>query len=155
MSDTAAEDISGTDDLELALASSERRVDTALRSTSVLTRELKRAKTAASRGELRELRRSLAAVEGLATQADQMTGVAARSFAFDDSEYLASGAYAKELCRVADERGLAMLEIDDLLLCYPSLVRVLPGDQAVEIDRRRERRLRPSVLVDVLTVAQK
>ncbi len=31
--------------------------------------------------------------------------------------------------------------------CYPSLIRVLPNDRAVVIDKTRERRLRPSVLV--------
>ena len=35
-----------------------------------------------------------------------------------------------------------------------SLVRVLPGDAALDIDRRRERRLRPSVVVASLAAAQ-
>jgi hypothetical protein len=47
-----------------------------------------------------------------------------------------------------------MFEEDDRLLCYPSLLRVLPGEVAVEIDKARERRLRPSVLVDLLARAQ-
>jgi hypothetical protein len=37
--------------------------------------------------------------------------------------------------------------LDNRLYCYPVLIRVLPGDRAVMIDRKRERRLRPSVLV--------
>src|ERR1019366_6168828 len=37
---------------------------------------------------------------------------------------------------------------------YPSLIKVLPGDAAVEIDRRREKRLRPSVLVGLLATTQ-
>jgi transposase-like protein len=47
-----------------------------------------------------------------------------------------------------------VVEDDDRLLCYPSLVRVLPGDAALDIDRRRERRLRPSVVVASLAAAQ-
>ena len=47
-----------------------------------------------------------------------------------------------------------MFEEDERLLCYPSLVRVLPGDAAVEVDRVRDRRLRPSVLVAALAAAQ-
>ena len=39
-------------------------------------------------------------------------------------------------------------------MCYPSLVRVLPGELAIEVDRRRERRLRPSVVVELLGRAQ-
>src|SRR5437762_14062541 len=42
---------------------------------------------------------------------------------------------------------VAMFEQDDQLYCYPSLVRVLPAERAVLIDRTRERRLRPSVLM--------
>ena len=33
-------------------------------------------------------------------------------------------------------------------------MRVVPGDSVVEIDRRRERRLRPSVLIGLLAAAQ-
>jgi len=47
-----------------------------------------------------------------------------------------------------------MFEADERLLCYPSLIKVLPGEAAVEIDRRREKRLRPSVLVGLLATTQ-
>jgi len=47
-----------------------------------------------------------------------------------------------------------MFAADERLLCYPSLIKVLPGDAAVEIDRRREKRLRPSVLVGLLAASQ-
>jgi len=47
-----------------------------------------------------------------------------------------------------------MFEEDDRLLCYPSIIRVVPGDALVEIDRRRERRLRPSTLIGLLSAAQ-
>ncbi len=47
-----------------------------------------------------------------------------------------------------------MFESDERLLCYPSLIKVLPGDAAVEIDRRREKRLRPSVLAGLLAAVQ-
>ena len=39
-----------------------------------------------------------------------------------------------------------MFEEDDRLLCYPSIVRVLPADLALEIDRRRVAGIRPSVV---------
>jgi hypothetical protein len=76
------------------------------------------------------------------------------SFDFDESAYLSSGEYAKELLALAADRGLAMFEEDDRLLCYPSIVRVVPGDALVEIDRRRDRRLRPSALIGLLSAAQ-
>ena len=70
------------------------------------------------------------------------------------SPYLASGDYAKELLATAAAAGVAMFEEDERLLCYPSLVRVLPGDAAVEVDRVRDRKVRPSVLIAALAAAQ-
>src|SRR5260370_10929915 len=55
---------------------------------------------------------------------------------------------------MARERGVAMFEEDERLLCYPSIVRVVPGDSVVEVDKRRERRLRPSFLIGLLAAVQ-
>jgi hypothetical protein len=61
----------------------------------------------------------------------------------------------KELLAEATARGLSIVEgDDDRLLCYPSLLRIVPADAAIEIDKVRDRRLRPSVLVGVLARAQ-
>lgn len=43
-----------------------------------------------------------------------------------------------------------IFEEGDRLYCYPHLIRVLPADRAVIIDKTRERRLRPSFLVSHL-----
>jgi len=40
---------------------------------------------------------------------------------------MASGEYAKELLAMAAERGVAMFEEDERLLCYPSILRVVAG----------------------------
>ena len=47
-----------------------------------------------------------------------------------------------------------MFEDDGQLLCYPSIVRLLPADLALKIDRRRTRGIRPSVVVEELRRAQ-
>ena len=140
--------------LEAALADTERQLDAALRAAAGLARELKKARAAASTGALRDLRRSLAATDALAGQATDATAGAASSFTLDETEYLASGAYAAELQQVAKQRDVQMTESDDRLQCYPSLIRVIAGDAAVEIDRRRDKRLRPSVLIERLAAAQ-
>src|SRR5262249_26436284 len=108
----------------------------------------------AATGQVRELRRAL---DSAVAQAESLTAVARdlrARYDLDESAYLASGGYAKELLAMAAERGVAMFEEDERLLCYPSIVRLVPGDGAVEIDRRRERRLRPSVLVGLLAARQ-
>ena len=140
--------------LEAALATTEERIDAALKATAAVTLELRKAKTGAARGQLRDLRRALDAAAVRAEDAVRVTEGAAVSFGFDDQEHLASGAYSQELLETAAAQDVAMFEADERLLCYPSLIKVLPGDSAVEIDRRREKRLRPSVLVRLLAATQ-
>jgi len=141
-------------ELEAALASTEEQVDAALKANAAVTRELKKARTGAERGQLRDLRRALSAATTLAADAARAAEDAGTSFAFDEQEYLESGSYAKELLDAAAALDVDMVEADERLLCYPSVIKVLPGDGAVEIDRRREKRLRPSLLVGLLAATQ-
>lgn len=151
MSDPATAEPAG---LESALVETEQRLDAALRAAAALTRELKKARAAATTGSLRDLRRSLTATDALSEQSGAATAAATTSFTLDEADHLASGAYAAELLALAAVQGVAMVESDERLLCYPSLIRVVPGDAAVEIDRKREKRLRPSLLVARLAAAQ-
>jgi hypothetical protein len=139
---------------ESVLHDTQDRAEAALKSAGSLTRELRKAKAAAASGQVRELRRAL---DAAVTQAAELLGAAQdsrASFDFDEAGYLASGGYAKELLAMAAEREVSMYEEDERLLCYPSIVRVIPADAVVEVDRRRERRLRPSVLLSLLAAVQ-
>lgn len=142
------------DGLEAALAATQERVEQALRSAAVATRELKKARTGAVTGQVRELRRALGAAQDASAALGTAAATARASYILDETAYLSSGAYAVELLALAAQSGLAMDDEDERLLCYPSLIRVLPADAALEIDRRRERRLRPSVVVEALRAAQ-
>jgi hypothetical protein len=140
--------------MEAALQATEQALEEALRGANTALRELKRAAAAARSGQVRDLRKALsaarAAADGLAAGTQAVEG----AFDFDDRDYLASGGYVKELLAEASARGLTIVEDDDQLLCYPSLLKILPGDAAIEIDKVRDRRLRPSVLVTALAKAQ-
>jgi hypothetical protein len=136
--------------MESALSEAERAIEQAVRAAAVATGALKKALAGARTGQIKELRKALAAAEqATAGLAEQASGAAA-GFTFDEQAYLASGGYVRELLAVADARGVSIFEEDGQLLCYPSLVRVVSAEAAVEIDKVRERRLRPSVLVDQL-----
>jgi hypothetical protein len=140
--------------LESALSHTQEDTEAALKSAGSLTRELRKARAAAAGGQVRELRRAL---DAAASQASELLAAVQQTrggFDIDEAGHLASGAYAKELLAMAAERGVAMFEEDERLLCYPSIVRVVPGDSVVEIDRRRERRLRPSILIGLLAAVQ-
>lgn len=140
--------------LESALAGAERELDAAGRALAVLARELKRSRAAAAAGRVKDLRRGLGSAATLAGElVEQVRGVGA-AYDVDETELLAGGAYAKELQAVAAAAGVAMFEDDNQLLCYPSIVRVLPSDLVLEIDRKRARGIRPSVVVEQLRRAQ-
>jgi hypothetical protein len=147
--------VSQEESFERVLAAAEEQAGAALRAAAAVTRELRKAKAAAGGGQTRELRRALEAAQGLSASLGDVVGALRSGFDFDEGEYLASGSYAKELLATAAARGVDMFEEDERLLCYPSLVRVLPDQVALEIDRRRERRLRPSVVVELLGAAQR
>lgn len=144
----------GVGTLEETLAATERAVDSALRSAAAVTRELRKALAGTRSGKIRDARKALAGAHAVAASLVDETLALSEGFDPDEQAYLASGGYVKELLAAAQARGVAMFEEEDRLLCYPSLIRVLPGDAAVEIDRVRERRIRPSVLVDLLAATQ-
>lgn len=141
--------------LEAALARTEDALAGAARAAAALARELKRARSAAATGQVRELRRLLDGAVAQAEEASRLATAAAAAYDVDEAELMESGAYAKELLATAADAGVSMVEDDDRLLCYPSIVRVLPTDAALEIDRRRARGIRPSVVVDQLKRAQR
>ena len=73
---------------------------------------------------------------------------------FDAQAHLGSGGYTAEVLALAAEQGLAAFEADGRILSYPAIVQISPSDATVLIDRQRERRIRPSVLVKTLKALQ-
>jgi hypothetical protein len=140
--------------LESALARTEADTDGAAKAAAALTGQLKRAQKAARLGILRDLERALEAAEELAGALRDSVRAARAGWRFDDRAYLETGAFTAELLDTAQAAGVRVVEQDDRLLSYPSLVRVLPGDAAIEIDRKRQRSIRPSVVVESLRAAQ-
>lgn len=140
--------------LEHALARAEQDLEAAVRVVAGVIRELKRGRAAAATGQSRELRRSLTMS---VTHADELAAVARKAesaYDVDEADLLASGAYSKELLAAAEEAGLSMVEEDDRLLSYPSIVRLLPAEAALEVDRKRVRGIRPSAVVAALLRVQ-
>lgn len=139
---------------ENALARAESDAVGAATTANLVLRELKRAGHAAASGQVRDLRRALDIAAEVMRDLQVAIDTARAGYDVDEGDLLASGTYAKELLAAAAEAGVAMFEEDERLLCYPSIVRVLPADLAIEIDRKRVRGLRPSVVVAQLARAQ-
>jgi hypothetical protein len=104
---------------ESALGAAEGDTEAALKSASGVTRELRKARAAAASGQVRELRRALTSATELADNLSAAVRDVRATFDLDESAYLGSGEYAKELLAMAADAGLAMFEEDDRLLCYP------------------------------------
>lgn len=133
--------------LEDALARTESDADSSLKAASAVATSLKRLRAATRVGDLREIRRALEAAEQSIAALRQQFANTLEGWDFDEEGYLSNGAYLEELVQTAQRQGLSLYRQDDQIYCYPSLVRVLAAERAVSIDRVREKRLRPAVLV--------
>jgi len=140
--------------LEAALERTEADADAALKAAAAAAAQLKKVKKAAAAGTLRELERSLSSAEELARALVDAAGAAKSGWALDERTHLESGEYARELLEAAKAAGVGLYEQDDRLVGYPSVVRLLPGEAAIEIDRKRQRSIRPTVVAEGLRAAQ-
>ena len=136
--------------LEGALQQTEADADSSLRSAAATARALKRLRAVVHDGNLRELRAALSAAQQSVEALQQQVATTVGGWDFDEAAYFGSGAYTEELLATASAMRLAMYEQDDRLYCFPSLLRVLPAERTILIDRTRERRLRPSSVVEHL-----
>jgi hypothetical protein len=136
--------------LEAALQHTETDADASLKAAAAVTKSLKHLRSVVHDGNLREVKAALAAVDQTMGTLRRQVAATRDGWDFDDASYLASGAYTRELLETAERMDLPIFEQDDRLYCYPSLVRLLPAERTLLIDRTRERRLRPSMVVEHL-----
>jgi hypothetical protein len=140
--------------LEVALQQTETDADASLKALSAVTKSLKRFRQLAHDGNLRDMKAALSAVEQTTQALQQQVTMTVQHWDFDETSYFASGAYSRELLETAARLQVAIFEQDERLYCYPSLVRVLASERTILIDRTRERRLRPSTVVEHLRALQ-
>jgi hypothetical protein len=153
MTDSMIDD--GVATIEAAFAGAEAEAEAAIKAATAVLSTLKRYRSAARSGRIRELRAAGEAARQVIGVLDVQIADLAERWTFDDDEYLQSGGYTAELVEMARVNGLRIAELDGRLYCYPALIRLLPGERAVAIDKVKERRLRPSVLVEHLKQMQK
>ena len=140
--------------LECALEAVERDADAALKALSAALKAAKRAKAAAALGQIRDLQQAMEAVVGLAEHAAGAAADLRSGWRFDVGAWFSSGEYAKELLASAAEANVKAFESDDRILCYPAIVQVSAADATVVVDKKKDRRVRPSVVVGHLAALQ-
>jgi hypothetical protein len=147
-------DIPQAASLEQALAQVEAQTEQLIKTTKHITTSFKKIKEAAKVGDLGKLRKFLE--EG--QQATLNLGCdfvkAQEHLNFDEAGYLAGQAFRQELLSTARQMGVNIYEHDGYLFSYPVLLKIHHKERAVSIDRMRESRLRPSVLVKRLKEVQ-
>lgn len=141
--------------LEKALGKIEEDVTSTIKSNAAVNAALKKLLAAAKQGRLKDIVSALDQVEKSESVLRQQVSAIKTKWDFNEQEYLATGAYAKELLSIAQEKGVSLYERDDRLYCYPTFIRVLPNERALMISKKIERRLRPSFFINHLKDLQK
>jgi hypothetical protein len=141
--------------LEKALAGSEADAENSLKAVHVLNLALKKYARVLKEGNLKEIQSAMNDVEKAELALRQQITIAKEGWNFDIDGYLSSGNFVREILTIAGQKGVPIFERDDRLYSYPVLVRVLTSERSVLIDKAREKRIRPTVLVNRLKELQK
>ncbi|MDT7042107.1 hypothetical protein [Candidatus Nitronereus thalassa] len=133
--------------LEQTLAKIEKDSDLLVRTVAEAATAVKKIRTAASVGDFQKLRHALNEANQFTAQLQQELASTTQSWNFDEEDYLGGLGFQQDLLSMAEQMGVDLIEHEGTLFAYPALVRVHPKEMAVTIDRVRETRLRPSLLV--------
>lgn len=147
------EDIN-TNNLEKALAKTQTDVEATLKTAVSVVNSLKKFRINIQTGNLRDLKKTIESAEQAIAALKQQFSNTKEGWNFDSDNYVASPAFIEEIKAMSQSLGVKMFEQDERLYCYPFLIRILPNELAVQIDKQKERRLRPSTLVSHLKTLQ-
>ena len=142
---------------EEGFAAAENAADSMIEALKDFDRLAKQLRKASQEGNIEAFRRNADRLDAYVNRIGQEAVNAAGAWPFtseEEREYL-EGRYAEELKGEAEKRGLQVFDRDGRLIAHPSVVRVMPGRRAVEINRRRTSALRPRRVVGVLENLQK
>jgi hypothetical protein len=141
---------------EQGFADVEKAATAAERAAKSLAAAAKAIVRAAQVGDIGAIDRNAQKLNDAAQAAVQEAANAGSAWPFsaqDEERFLQDG-YAIELLAAAENAGLKMQPRDGLLVSYPFIVRIMPADRAVRINKTRFTELRPSRLVAKLKADQ-
>ena len=142
--------------LEQAFSDAERAAASAFKAARGLSSQIRALERAAKTGNITAIRREQGRLAEALSVLQQEVQNASLSWPFSDEEveqYLKEG-YADELQAAAADVGLRVYERDGDLFAYPSILRVLPKESAVRVDRKKSSAIRPSHLSEQLLKSQ-
>ena len=145
------------DTFEQAFSDTERAAEATLRAAANLSSPLKALQKAAQRGNIAAIKRAQSSIEAALTHLSQEVKNAYSAWPYQDDEVKQDleTRYLDELRQQTQSKGLQAHERDGLLIAHPSIVRVLPGERAVRVDRKQTSDIRPSHLAGLLLANQR
>ncbi len=143
--------------LEQALSDAEATAEAARKSAAGVVSQARALVKAAQTGNIAAIKRCQINLEDQAGALEDKVVAACSCWPFTDEEeqHLFEKDYIGLLRDAADEKGLRIFERDGLVIAYPSILRVLPSEKAVRIDRKKVSTINPDYLVDLLLKNQK
>lgn len=141
---------------ETGFAEAERASASAAKATATLLGTIKGLEKAARAGDIGALRKAADRLSAGLDAVRQEVANARSSWPFTEEEeerYLKDD-YAQELSDRAAAEGLRLQMRDGQLLVFPSILRVLPAERGIKVDKKRVTAIRPSTLVSNLKANQ-
>ena len=142
---------------EEGFAATESAAGSVLDALNEATRIARQLRRASQDGNIAAIKRLTDRLVSTSKAVGQASSNAAAAWPFPEEEersYLEQE-YSAELQSEGRKRGVQIFERDGRLIAHPLVVRVLPGDRAVRIDRRQTSTIRPSKIVADLEKLQK
>lgn len=142
--------------LEKAFADVQKAAENAAQATTRVVGAAKILARTARQGDIVRMRK---AVEQLKTTLDTASTAISNCgeawpFSLEEEEQYLRDKFSSELLGEAKAARVSMFTRDEGLVCFPSLLKVMPSERALRIDRKRVSTLRPSFLIATLQATQ-
>ena len=140
---------------EKACTDAKRLADSAVQASTKLLQASKELAKAADEGDIAKLHKAtdkLATAMAAARQ-DVTNAASGWPLSPEAEERLLRDGFEAELIAAASNEGLTIRRHEQRLVVFPSVVRILPSQRAVQIDRKRVTAIQPSKLVQALKTA--
>lgn len=141
---------------EQGFADTERAADAAAKVIALLAGAIKQLHRAAADGDIPKVRKVSERLLTILESTRQEVGNARSAWPFspEEEEAYLRDEYAADLISAAKAENLQIQQRDEGLVVFPSIVRILPADRAVRINRKKVQAIRPSHLVKILKAIQ-
>ncbi len=142
--------------LEQACSETEVIAEQSQVSVRKLLRQIGSLKKAAKLGNIAGIKRCQGNLRNLLEEVESDVSQAVLSWPYTDEDEIQffEEQFAPLLISTAREMGFNIYEKDGNLVCPPLIVKILPAQRAVNVNRRKVSQVRPTYLVDVLQKAR-